>query len=367
MLWQRLVRPFLFCADAERTHYAAMAGLVAACRVPGGRQLLRQQTVVTDARLRCAVLGLNFPNPVGLAAGFDKDARWIRELSALGFGFLEVGTITDVPQAGNPPPRLFRLADDQALLNRLGFNNAGAQVAKQRLAAEDHSHVILGINLGKSKITPNESAAESYLTSFRLLWPHANYVTINVSSPNTPHLRQLQDRGPLLELLLRLQIENQALAHADQSDPKPLLVKIAPDLSDSQLDDVMQISAEAKISGIIATNTTINRGDLKTSPAQVKTLGDGGVSGKPLTERSRQVVRRLYRSLGKEMVIVGVGGIFDGDDAWRMIAAGASLVQLYTGFIYGGPLTIKQINRRLLQRMDREGISHISELVGQDA
>ncbi len=366
MFWNHLVRPLLFNANAESVHYAAMAGFEASCKVPGYCAMMRKLTTVSDRRLNVHTLGLNFSNPVGLAAGFDKDARWHRELSTLGFGFIEVGTITDVGQSGNPKPRMFRLAKDQALLNRLGFNNAGADVAKQRLQA-NAPNTILGINIGKSKVTPNDQATKSYLSSFRSLWEYANYMTINVSSPNTPDLRQLQDREPLLELLQCLQNENISLARQQNCDPKPLLVKIAPDMNDAQLNDVIEICLDAKLTGIIATNTTISRDGLKTDNRKVQQLGAGGISGKPLTEKSRQVVRKLYRAAGDRLTIIGVGGIFDGDDAWRMIAAGASLVQVYTGFIYGGPLSIRNINKRLLHRLDREGVKDLSCLVGQDA
>lgn len=366
MLWSHWIRPLLFCGDAEKTHYRAMAALSAAAQVPGVLAQLRNLTVVRDDRLAMEVLGHRFLNPIGLAAGFDKDARWHHWLSALGFGFIEVGTITDLPQDGNPKPRLFRLPADQALLNRLGFNNGGAEVARQRLE-QQAPNVVLGINIGKSKVTPNELATNSYLKSFRMLWPFAHYVTINVSSPNTPGLRALQDRQPLLELLGAIETENQRLAQEHARPPKAVLVKIAPDLNDAQIEDVVEIALEAKLAGIIATNTTIRRDGLKTSSQEVQKLGDGGISGRPVHARSCEVVHRLYRRAQGQLTIIGVGGIFDGEDAWRMIGAGATLVQVYTGFIYGGPLMVGAINRQLIEKLDSHGLTHLAQRIGQEA
>lgn len=343
-----------------------MAALSAAAKVPGVLEQLRSVATVRDDRLALELLGHRFLNPIGLAAGFDKDARWHSLLSALGFGFIEVGTITDSPQDGNPKPRLFRLPADQALLNRLGFNNGGAEVARQRLKRQP-SNVVLGINIGKSKITPNELATSSYLKSFTILWPYAHYVTINVSSPNTPGLRALQDRQPLLELLQSIELENQRLAHESLQPARPVLVKIAPDLNDAQVEDVVEIALEAKLAGIVATNTTIRRDGLKTSATEVGKLGDGGISGRPVHARSCEVVRRLYRRAQGQLTIIGVGGIFDGDDAWRMIGAGASLVQVYTGFVYGGPLMVAAINRQLLAKLESHGMNHLSQRIGQES
>lgn len=365
-LWSRWLRPVLFCGDAERTHYRAMAALTAAARVPGVLSQLRAITRVADDRLAMEVLGHRLPNPVGLAAGFDKDARWHPILSALGFGFIEVGTITDLAQDGNPQPRLFRLPADQALLNRLGFNNAGAAVARQRLERQP-PNVVLGVNIGKSKLTPNELASHSYLQSFTALWPSAHYITINVSSPNTPGLRALQDRQPLFDLLQTLQAENQRLANAYQRATKPVLVKIAPDLNDAQVDDVVDLALELGLAGIIATNTTIRRDGLRTPAADVQKLGDGGISGRPVHERSCQVVSRLFRRSQGRLTIIGVGGIFTAADAWRMIGAGASLVQVYTGFVYGGPLMVADVNRGLLAELEKHGLPHLSAWVGQTA
>lgn len=363
-LWSRWLRPVLFCGDAERTHYRAMAALSAAAKVPGMLSRLNALTRVADDRLAMEVLGHRLPNPVGLAAGFDKDARWHQVLSALGFGFIEVGTITDLPQDGNPKPRLFRLPADHALLNRLGFNNAGAAVARQRLEQQP-PNVVLGVNIGKSKITPNELASHSYLQSFTALWPLAHYITINVSSPNTPGLRALQDRQPLFELLQTLQAENRRLATAFDRGPKPVLVKIAPDLNDAQIEDVVQLALELELAGIIATNTTIRRDGLRTPAAEVQKLGDGGISGRPIHSRSCQVIERLYRRSEGRLTLIGVGGIFTGEDAWQMIGAGASLVQVYTGFVYGGPLMVADVNRGLLTLLEQHGLAHLSDWVGQ--
>ena len=365
MMWSRWIRPVLFCGDAEKTHYRAMAALTTAARVPGVLEQLRSAATFRDDRLAMDVLGHRFLNPVGLAAGFDKDARWHHLLSALGFGFIEVGTITDLPQDGNPKPRLFRLPADQGLLNRLGFNNAGAEVARNRLERQP-PNVVLGINIGKSKITPNELATNSYLKSFKLLWSHAHYITINVSSPNTPGLRALQDRQPLMELLQAIADANQQLAREHASVAKPVLVKIAPDLNDAQIEDVVEIALDAKLAGIIATNTTIRREGLQTPAAEVAKMGDGGISGRPVHARSCEVVRRLYRRAAGQLTIIGVGGIFDGDDAWRMIGAGASLVQIYTGFIYGGPLMVRAINQRLVTCLEEAGLTHLAQRVGQE-
>ncbi len=366
MIWPYLVRPVLFCGDAERTHYRAMAAFSTAAAIPGALEQLRRMTTVADDRLCMEVLGRRFLNPVGLAAGFDKDARWHHLLASFGFGFIEVGTITDQAQEGNPKPRMFRLPADQALLNRLGFNNAGAEVARERLNRSPPT-CILGINIGKSKVTPNDQAISSYLSSFKTLWPFAHYVTINVSSPNTPGLRALQDRTPLLELLNAIQSENHALAQQWQGAPKPVLVKIAPDLNDQQVEDVVEIALEAKLAGVIATNTTISRAGLKTSAEQVAKYGDGGISGRPVHQRSCEVVRRLFQRSGGQLLVIGVGGIFDGDDAWRMIGAGASLVQVYTGFIYGGPFTVANINRTLVKRIEEHGLSHLRQWIGAAA
>jgi dihydroorotate dehydrogenase len=345
--------------------------------LPLVRQCIEQFTVVRDERLVSQVCGLTFLNPVGLAAGFDKDARWFHRLDSLGFGAVEIGSITGQGQPGNPTPRLFRLPADQALINRMGFNNQGANVAEANFRKVHdrrfRSRCVLGINLGKSKVVPLDQAAGDYGHSFRLLYPFADYFVINVSSPNTPGLRDLQDKGPLLELLQSISQWNSELGNGDAPGGKeklaagrrrPVFLKIAPDLTDGQLDDIIEIVAQPLVDGVIATNTTISRVGLKTDPQKIESIGPGGLSGKPLLARSREVVGRLYQQIGATKPVIGVGGIFNGSDAWEMITSGASLVQLYTGFIYGGPSTVKRINLSLLEKLKETGLDHISQAVG---
>lgn len=321
---------------------------------------------INDSRLEQSVASLTFPNPVGLAAGFDKDGRWYRQLPRLGFGHVEIGTITGQPQPGNPRPRLFRLLADQAIINRMGFNNAGADTVARRLAQSPDSgrSYRLGINIGKSKIVALDQATSDYRFSFERLYSFADYFTVNVSSPNTPGLRELQQRDHLMELLQTLLQLNQELARDHETDPRPIFLKIAPDLSSSQLDDIVSIVTELNLPGLIATNTTIERTNLATPTQRVEQIGAGGLSGGPLTLKSRQIVSSLYRQLPSTTAIIGVGGIMTPADAWAMITAGASLVQLYTGFVYGGPGLIGQINRHLIQQLDEHGLANISQAVG---
>ena len=287
------------------------------------------------------LFGLKFPNPVGLAAGFDKDARLIDELSNLGFGFVEIGTITPKAQPGNPMPRLFRLPKDQSLINRMGFNNGGATAAVERLKRRK-SGIIVGGNIGKNKATPNDRADEDYLACFRQLFDHVDYFVVNVSSPNTPNLRDLQEKEPLKALLSRLQKEND-----QQAKRKPILLKIAPDLTNEQLDDVVEIVMDTRIDGVIATNTTISREGLSTAEQQVNAIGAGGLSGRSVRRRSTEVIRYLHTKSGGRFPIIGVGGIFTAKDALEKLRAGAALVQVYTGFVYEGPAMVKRINRVL--------------------
>jgi dihydroorotate dehydrogenase len=295
-----------------------------------------------DKRLEKQVMGLNFPNPVGLAAGFDKDGKHIPGLACLGFGFVEVGTVTPVAQAGNPQPRLFRLPKDKALINRMGFNNEGLDALVDRLKALRQQGVpnglIIGGNIGKNKVTPNEDAANDYLISFEKLFPWVDYFVVNVSSPNTPGLRELQEKEPLTRLLNLLQDKNRA-----QQTPKPILLKIAPDLTDSQLDDITDIVRDTHLAGVIATNTTISRADLKTPANEIETIGMGGLSGVPVCARATEVIRYLRQKLGKDVVIIGVGGIDSAATAREKLDAGADLVQVYTGLIYEGPGMVKGI------------------------
>jgi dihydroorotate dehydrogenase len=362
MLYE-LLRPVLFNLPAERAHHAAVAALNAALATAPARDAARAMYGVHDGRLEVERFGIRFANPVGLAAGFDKSAESFNALGALGFGHVEVGTVTALAQPGNPQPRLFRLPADGALLNRMGFNNPGADAVAARLA-RSRIEPVLGINIGKSKATPLEDATSDYLRSFDLLEPFARYVAVNVSSPNTPGLRALQDAGPLRELLRALRRRGEERARARGDTARPILLKIAPDLTDSQVDEVTGIAADEGIAGIIATNTTISRGQLRTPSHEVEALGAGGVSGAPVRARARAVVARIYHITGGRLPIVGVGGVFDAVDAWKMILAGASLVQVWTGFIYRGPAIARDINRGLVAYLERDGLRSIGEAVG---
>ena len=291
------------------------------------------------------VFGLRFPNPVGLAAGFDKNAALTDELATMGFGFVEIGTVTPRPQPGNPTPRLFRLPQDEALVNRMGFNNDGAAAVAARLARRTNRQLIIGGNIGKNKDTPNEQAADDYVACFDALVEQVDYFVVNVSSPNTPNLRQLQEKKPLIALLQQVQARN-----LSRAKPKPLLLKIAPDLTDSQLDDILEIAQETQLSGLVATNTTLSRENLRTPAADVAALGAGGLSGRPLRARATEVIRYLHQRSRGLMPIIGAGGIHSAEDAAEKLAAGAALVQLYTGFIYEGPELVSRINKSLVTR-----------------
>ncbi len=293
-------------------------------------------------KLEREVFGIKFSNPVGLAAGFDKEAQFVDEFASLGFGFIEIGTITPKGQPGNPKPRLFRLKEDEALVNRMGFNNEGVNMAVNRLKKRK-SKVIVGGNIGKNKITPNEEAFRDYEMCFEALFEHVDYFAVNVSSPNTPNLRELQEKEPLKRLLARLIERNNS-----KKQPKPILLKIAPDLTDEQLQDIIDIVEELNLAGVIATNTTISRAGLSADQSLLEKIGDGGLSGKPLKDRSTEVIRYLHDHSISEFPIIGVGGINAPEDALEKIKAGASLVQLYTGFIYQGPSLIKKINKQLV-------------------
>lgn len=332
----RIIRPLLFLLPPERAHAFTFSLLEIAVRIPG---LIRSMGArKPHARATVEVMGLRFPSPLGLAAGMDKDARHVEALSALGLGHIEVGTLTPVAQPGNDRPRLFRLPKDRALINRMGFNNGGAQAAVERLRKRKPG-IIVGGNIGKNKVTPNEQAIEDYAACFEALHPVVDYFTVNVSSPNTPGLRELQDKGPLLAILSRLNDMN-----ASSGMPKPILLKIAPDLNEAQLDDVVAVVKESGIAGVIATNTTISREGLRTPKGEVDAMGMGGLSGAPVRQRSTEVVRYLRERLPRPMVIIGVGGIDSADAAMEKIQAGADLVQVYTGLIYEGPALVSRIN-----------------------
>jgi dihydroorotate dehydrogenase len=358
-----LLRPLLFTLDPEQAHHLGTAALNRALAGRTARSVARAQMEVRDPALSVERFGIVFPNPVGLAAGFDKSGESFNALGALGFGFVEIGTVTALGQPGNDRPRLFRLPADRALLNRMGFNNPGAAAVATRLR-ETSIEPILGINLGKSKATPLEEATGDYLRSLELLEPFARYLVVNVSSPNTPGLRALQDAGPLRELLAAVTARLREMASARGGPPKPLLLKIAPDLTDPQVDEAVGIAAEEGVAGIIATNTTVSREGLRTPRAAVEGMGAGGISGAPVHRRAVEVVGRAWRATGGRLPVVGVGGVFTAHDAWEMIRAGASLVQLYTGFIYGGPTVARDVNRGLLTLLHRAGMRSLDEAVG---
>lgn len=341
----KLFRPLLFLVDPEAIHAFIFGLLRLANRIPGYQAALRSFFVVNDRRLERKLFGLTFKNPVGLAAGFDKDAKIVDALSCLGFGFIEIGTLTPRAQAGNDKPRLFRLPQDRALVNRMGFNNDGVQSAVARLK-ERASHVIVGGNIGKNKSTPNESAHEDYVFCFNALYEHVDYFVVNVSSPNTPGLRELQEREPLEQLLKTVK----ALS-LQKPVARPVLLKIAPDLTEGQLNDIVAILESTGVDGVIATNTTISRDGLQTPEEEVRRIGGGGLSGAPLRKRSTEVVRFLRQHLGKEFPIIGVGGIMTPEDAMEKLQAGADLVQVYTGFIYEGPGLMKRINQAILKSL----------------
>lgn len=329
--------------------------------LPGlARALLRSRMMVEDPRLQSRLWEIDFPNPVGLAAGFDKSGSAFNALGALGFGFVEIGTITALAQPGNPRPRIFRLPRDRALLNRMGFNNPGAAALAEHLQHQP-IETVLGINVGKSKVTPLERSIDDYLRSIELLERFARYLVINISSPNTPGLRELQDAGPLRELL-RAVIGRPAEGGA--AGKKPVLVKLAPDLGGEQMDQAVEIALEEGISGIIAVNTTISREGLHASAHEIEALGAGGISGAPLRAQALASIARVRRITRGAVPIIGVGGIFNAEDAWNAILAGADLVQLYTGFIYEGPGVVRQINQGLLERLDREGVRSLAEVIG---
>lgn len=336
-----ILRKLLFRIAPERVHYLAMGWLHRAYSI--APWLLRSMYVIKDPSLERELWGIKFPNPVGLAAGFDKDARWVDELSCLGFGFVEIGTVTPKPQPGNDQPRLFRLPEDEALINRMGFNNQGSEVAAQRLSGRK-SKIIIGGNIGKNKVTPNARAIQDYELCFKDLYNVVDYFVVNVSSPNTPGLRELQDKEPLMKLLSRLKELNTELG-----SPKPLLLKIAPDLTDAQLDDIVEIVQTTGIDGVVATNTTIDRSNLMTDTAVVEDIGAGGLSGKPLRERATEVIRYLATKSGGSFPIIAVGGIYTAADAIEKLEAGASLVQVYTGFIYEGPAIAKNICKGIMK------------------
>ena len=338
-MYKKIIRPLFFQFDPEKIHGFTFR-MMRAMRSLGLLKLFFGNKINNDPKLVREVFGLQFPNPVGLAAGFDKNAEAYQEFSQLGFGFIEIGTVTPKPQEGNPKKRLFRLVEDEAVINRMGFNNLGVEAAVKQLK-KNNGKVLIGGNIGKNKDTANEAAVSDYLISFDALFPYVDYFVVNVSSPNTPNLRDLQDKEPLTKLLFALQQENNK-----KSKRKPILLKIAPDLSDSQLLDIVDIVKTTSIDGVIATNTTIGREGLKSENKKEA----GGLSGKPLTARSTEVIKFLHNNSKGEFPIIGVGGIHSAKDALEKLDAGASLIQLYTGFIYKGPKLIADINKAILNK-----------------
>lgn len=344
-MYKSLIRPLLFLVDPELIHQLIFNLLKFQGAVPGVNKISESLFAKTDKKLERNLFGLHFKNPVGLAAGFDKNAKLIDEMASFGFGFIEIGTLTPKAQPGNDKPRLFRLPADQALINRMGFNNDGVAEAVKHLKKRK-SNVIVGGNIGKNKVTPNEKAVEDYNYCFEALYPYVDYFVVNVSSPNTPGLRELQEKEPLKNLLNQVK----ALSKAKQK-PKPVLLKIAPDLTTSQLDDIVEILKETGTDGVIATNTTISREGLQTSKAEIEQIGAGGLSGKPVKEKSTEVIKYLRTNLGPNYPIIGVGGIMSPEDAVEKLKAGADLIQIYTGFVYEGPGFIKAINKAILQKL----------------
>jgi len=362
MIYRSLLRPILFQLPPETAHELALKSLCSALSLPSAKNIFaaRYQTSPFGELKR---FGLAFANPVGLAAGFDKNGRAADALSALGFGFVEVGTVTHQPQNGNQKPRLFRLPEDRALINRLGFNNCGAA----ELIANVTRHrpdCVLGVNIGKSRSVAIDDAIRDYVATFETVYDVADYIAVNVSSPNTPNLRELQRHDLLSELLGALQARNADLALAKSRAPKPLLVKIAPDLSEPELESIIGVATGAEVAGIIATNTTLSRDGLRTPVDRVQAYGDGGLSGAPLRNRSNEIISTIYRATRGRLPIIGVGGVFNADDAWNKIVCGASLVQLYTGFIYEGPGVVKRINDGLKEILKREGFRKFDDAVG---
>jgi dihydroorotate dehydrogenase len=364
--YRHLIRRVLFAQDSETIHNRTIQALAAVSRSRMACATL--SSLYGAPALPMEVFGLQFPNPVGLAAGMDKHAAAVPAWEALGFGFSELGGVTWHEQPGNPAPRMFRAIPDQALINRMGFNNPGAEVLAATLRAWRErgrwpKHPV-GINLGKSKITPNERAAEDYANSFRLLQPLGDFFVVNVSSPNTPNLRQLQDKAALDEILAALQQINGA---GDAKASKALLVKVAPDLSFDALDEILELATKRNLAGIVATNTTITRPAAADENARRIYSETGGLSGRPLRARSTEVVRHIHQQTGGTLPIIGVGGIFNAQDAWEKITAGAALVQVYTGLVYEGPALVKQIVRGVQRKIAERGFRSLRDAIGSDA
>lgn len=363
MIYRSLIRPLLFALPPETAHHFTLRSLRVCERIPLLLRVLRSCLMPRDPALTVQAFGLTFPTPVGLAAGLDKNAEAFDAFGALGFGFVEVGTITAQAQPGNPQPRMFRLPKDRALINRMGFNNAGAAAASIRIARRRSQRTVLGINIGKTKIVSNEQAASDYAAGATLLAPHADYMVLNVSSPNTPGLRDLQAVSQLRPLLVKLR---ETLDVMEPSRRIPLLLKIAPDLANEDIDAIADLALELSLNGIIATNTTIKREGLATSHNEVDTIGAGGLSGPPVKARALEVLRRLHARVGSRVTLIAVGGIETVEDAWARICAGATLVQIYTALIYEGPLLARRVALGLAQRARAAGFASVAAAVGSE-
>ncbi len=340
-MYKHIIRPILFLCNPEKIHGFTIKLLRFFQKIRIFNPLIKLLYQKTDSKYEKEVFGIKFPNPIGLAAGLDKDGEAIDMLGMMGFGFVEVGTVTPVAQPGNPKPRVFRLKRNQGLINRMGFNNNGVEALVKNIK-QKYTKVIVGGNIGKNKVTPNENAVSDYLKDLRALHDYVDYIAINISSPNTPNLRELQNKEPLKKLLTALKDEDKKFEKS-----KPILLKIAPDLTNEQLDDIVEIVKETGIDGIIATNTTISREGIDYSEEEIKAFGNGGMSGKPVNKRSTEVIRYLHQKTNGEIPIVGVGGIFDADDVKEKLEAGACLVELFTSFIYNGPACVKNILKKL--------------------
>lgn len=345
-MYKKVLKPIFFRLDAEHAHNVVFNFLSTTYKLPLIPQLLKKLFSYDSPVLEKNVFGLKFKNPVGLAAGFDKNGKYINELACFGFGFIEVGTVTPMAQVGNDIPRLFRIPNDEALINRMGFNNDGVKALVENLR-KIKTDIIIGGNIGKNKSTPNEQAYEDYKICFIHLFELVDYFVVNVSSPNTPHLRELQEKEPLKKILIELNSLNSEIGFQKNVKRKPILLKIAPDLTTSQLDDIIEIVQTSKIDGIVATNTTVTRYGLQTDKSVVENIGNGGLSGKPLQSRSTEIIRYIHEKSNGTIPIIGVGGIHSAVDAKEKLAAGASLVQIYTGFVYEGPGLIKKICKEL--------------------
>ena len=342
----KIIRSILFLFDPEKVHYFTAASINFILKIPGMKFMWNKMFLISDKKLEKTIFGITFKNPVGLAAGFDKNASMYNDLSYCGFGFIEIGTITPKGQSGNDKPRLFRLKEDEGIINRMGFNNDGVEIAVENLKNKK-TNIIIGGNIGKNKITPNENATSDYVIAFNKLFDYVDYFVVNVSSPNTPNLRELQEKEPLKQLLVSIQEQNNL-----REIKKPILLKIAPDLTNEQLDDIIEIVEEIKLDGVIATNTTISRENLISSKNLIDEIGAGGLSGKPVKNRSTEVIRYLAEKSNKSFPIIGVGGIHSAEDAIEKLNAGADLIQLYTGFIYEGPRLVKKINKAILNNIN---------------